>query len=132
MKTCFSSLRLLSSRMDRYRSVHSSVVVMIMAPPPLLLGCYPRRRRRRLPSLASGPGPCTGGPAAAHTAAGSRAGQCCACRRLQERASCCRLHCSCLGLRSPPCCSPVSEAAAGDAARHGSQKTADRRLLSEG
>lgn len=32
MLTCFSSLRLLSSLMDRYRAVHSSVVVMIMMP----------------------------------------------------------------------------------------------------
>lgn len=30
MNTCLSSLRLLSSQMDRYRAVHSSEVVMIM------------------------------------------------------------------------------------------------------
>lgn len=30
MNTCFSSLRPLSSRMDRYKAVHSSDVVMIM------------------------------------------------------------------------------------------------------
>ena len=51
MKTCFSSLRLLSSRIDRYRLVHSSEVVMIMLPPPLVLHCRryrrPCRHRRR-------------------------------------------------------------------------------------
>ena len=57
MKTCFSSLRLLSSRIDRYRSVHSSEVVMIMLLLPLLpplLHCrryrWPRRRHAGVPA----------------------------------------------------------------------------------
>jgi hypothetical protein len=47
MKTCLSSLRLLSSRIDRYRSVHSSEVVMIMPPLLLLPPLHCRRRYRR-------------------------------------------------------------------------------------
>lgn len=50
MNTCFSSLRLLSSRMDRYRLVHSSGVVMIML---LLLLLARGRRWCRRPSAAA-------------------------------------------------------------------------------
>lgn len=62
MNTCFSSLRLLSFWIDRYRLVHSSGVVMIMLP---LLGracsCYCRRPPPPLPRSTAGLGPSTSG-----------------------------------------------------------------------
>jgi hypothetical protein len=72
MLTCFSSLRLLSSLMDRYRAVHSSVVVMIMMP---LSARLLRRCRRRLHAAQEpGAGPCTR-PAAASFSRGPRTGR---------------------------------------------------------
>ena len=57
MNTCFSSLRLLSSRMDRYRLVHSSAVVMIMLPRGRRY-CRCPCRRRWCRSLLLRPGGC--------------------------------------------------------------------------